>query len=160
MPAKLCRRMCGETSDKPASLMMRTQCFASFGIGPPPRDGGNTSSPTRGSLRNTSQATLESGRIDRPVFVPGRTAVRATRSASDHFRLRASPVRHPLSAKNRAAATAGGHALLSAWRSAFPRARYSDLEPSFSLPVPELWNAAHRVVGAHSVGNGVGEDAP
>ena len=68
----------------------------------------------RGSLRSTSQAALESGRIDRPVFVPGRTAVRVTRSTSDDFKVSASPLRHPVSAKNRAAATAGGHPFLSA----------------------------------------------
>ena len=37
-------------------LPMRVQCFASFGIGPPPRDDGNTTSLTRGSSRSTAQA--------------------------------------------------------------------------------------------------------
>jgi len=81
-------------------VAMRPQNLPSLGIGPLPRDDGNTRSLTCGSLRSTSQAALESGRIDRPVFVPGRRAVRAATSISVHLSFSASPLRHPDNARN------------------------------------------------------------
>ena len=90
-----------------------------------PLEAGNTSSPPRDNWRKRSQAARERGRIEYPVFVSVRRAVRVVRSTSFQRRPSISPRRQPVSAKNLAAATATGHVVFGIERRASPKAAYS-----------------------------------
>src|SRR5450759_87061 len=76
--------------------------------------------------RTATLPNTKTGRTDRPVFVLGSVAVLRTRSTSAQRSSNASPERHPVSARNRAAATAAGQIRLSsASRRASPSILYS-----------------------------------
>ncbi len=68
---------------------------------------GNTSSRSRSPASRIAITGLASGRIDAPVFVSPRRAVRRARSSSDHLSDSTSPRRHPVRARARIASTAG-----------------------------------------------------
>ena len=62
-------------------------------------DEGNTKALMRGSSRSASHAACDRGRIEAPVLVSARRAVRVTRSTSFHLRESISPRRQPVRAR-------------------------------------------------------------
>ena len=108
-----------------------------------PTEAGNTSSPIRVSDRSTSHAACDKGRSDAPVFVSVSFAVRATRSISDHFSASISPLRQPVTARNRVAATATGQVVSGIVRRASPSAAYSASDRR-RLRWPSAWRSTPR----------------
>ena len=131
-------------------------------IVPPPRVGGKTRSPDRVRLRSTSQAAFDSGRIDRPVLVSGKIAVRLARSTSDHRSPSASPLRHPVSVRNR---SRGDSRRPDVFSDGLPqRSTKSPVflfaDPSVALAVGKSINPAHWIVRPHAVPDSICENRP
>ena len=116
-----------------------------------PRVAGKTNVPVRESSCNRSHAARESGRTLRPVFVSTRMAVRRARSIASQRNPKASALRQPESARNRAAAIAAGHTFAaSAFRKPSPNALYSpSLKRRSRRPSAKSHNAPHGIVCAH-----------
>ncbi len=115
----------------------------------------------RGRVRSTSQAACDSGRMERPVLVSGRTAVRRARSTSCQRSATASPLRQPVKAKKRRHATAGGQIVASAMpQPGAERGIFGLRQPPLAPVLREFPYPVRRIVGPHVVVDRIGEDRP